>query len=143
MNLEKKLYSLVMIIQYSSSQLVLHGLNQFKEKYPDFFADISIFYIEDVESGTITEETFANSLDTADLVLIDVRSNRIAARILKEKLTTRVDVNVVTLLSAGMDLMKLNRLGSFHMGQFMTKFVKDKKSKKGKDASRKRRGKIH
>ncbi|HUY00392.1 MAG TPA: cobaltochelatase subunit CobN [Candidatus Deferrimicrobium sp.] len=135
MSIEKKSYSLVMIIQYTSSQMVLQGLIQFRGKYPNFFSDITIFYIEDIESGNISEEMFAANLDTAELVLIDVRSNRIASRILKEKLTNRSDVTVLTLLSAGMDLMKLNRLGTFHMGQFMTKFVKDKRPKKGKESS--------
>ncbi len=119
-----------MVIQYSSSQLVLNGLELFSKKYPQFFADIEIFYVEEIEIGTISEQTFGSALETADLVLIDVRSNRITARVLKEKLRDRTDVNVVTLLSAGMDLMKLNRLGSFDMGKFMSKFVKEKKSSK-------------
>lgn len=122
----EKSYTLTMIIQYSSSQVVLQGLNIFRDKFGAFFSEINLFYIEDVESGTVEQNTFSEALDAADLVLIDVRSNRIAARILKERLSNRTNVNIVTLLSAGMDLMKLNRLGTFHMGQFMQRFVKDK-----------------
>ncbi len=129
MVIEVQSYTLTMIIQYSSSQLVLQGLNIFKEKYGTFFKGINIFYVEDIESGMIKEQVFAEALDTADLVLIDVRSNRIAARILKEQLSNRFDVNVVTLLSAGMDLMKLNKLGTFNMGKFMSRFVKQENSK--------------
>ncbi len=116
-----------MIIQCTSSQTVLRGLKIFTEKYPNFFSDIKIFYNEDIETGVISEDEFRTALDASDLVLIDVRSNRITSRILNEKLSDRTDVNVVTLLGAGMDLMKLNRLGSFHMGKFMSKFVKNKR----------------
>ncbi|MFX1294095.1 MAG: cobaltochelatase subunit CobN, partial [Promethearchaeota archaeon] len=129
MNRKIKFNTLLMIIQYSSSQMVLQGLKIFREKYGDFFSCIKIFYVEEVESSVISEEAFGKALESADLVLIDVRSNRITARIIKERLINRTDVSVVTLLGTGMDLMKLNRLGTFHMGKFMSKFVKDKKYK--------------
>ncbi|MHA1265565.1 MAG: cobaltochelatase subunit CobN [Candidatus Helarchaeota archaeon] len=129
MNKKIKSNTLLMIIHYSSSQMVLQGLKIFREKYGDYFSDIKIFYVEEIESSVISEEIFGTALESADLVLIDVRSNRVTARILKERLTNRTDVNVVTLLGAGMELMKLNRLGTFHMGKFMSKFVKDKKHK--------------
>ena len=128
----EKIRTLVTVIQYSSSELVLNGLNLFREKYGDFFSNIHIYYVEEIEAGDIREEEFGSVLEKADLVLIDVRSNRITARVLKEKLDQRTDVNVAVLLSAGVELMKISRLGDFHLGSYMSKFVKDKKINKDK-----------
>ncbi|TFF89153.1 MAG: cobaltochelatase subunit CobN [Promethearchaeota archaeon] len=122
--------NLTMVVQYSSSQMVLQGLEEFKEKYGDFFTEISIFYVEDIETDVIPDDDFIGALDKADLVLIDVRSNRKTARILQEKLNNRTNVNVVVLLGAGLDLLKLTRLGDFHLGTYMNKFIKEKKEKK-------------
>ncbi|MBD3227848.1 MAG: DUF3479 domain-containing protein [Candidatus Lokiarchaeota archaeon] len=124
--------NLTIVMQYSSSQMVLQGLKKFKDKYGNFFSTISIFYVEDIETEVTPEDDFKNALDKADLVLIDVRSNRKTASILQEKLKDRTDVNIVVLLSAGLDLLKLTRLGDFHLGEYMSKFVKNKKKKTNK-----------
>ena len=55
MNMEKS-RSLVTVIQYSSSELVLNGLNLFREKHGEFFSNIHIYYVEEIESGDEQEK---------------------------------------------------------------------------------------
>ncbi|MHA1229899.1 MAG: cobaltochelatase subunit CobN [Candidatus Helarchaeota archaeon] len=125
MNKIKKSYKLVIIIQYTSSQLVIDGLNIFNSKYNGFFNEFRIYYVDDIENGKISEDNFIMDLRTADLIMIDVRSNRITARILENELKDRSDVNVVVLLSAGFEIMKISRLGKFHLGTYVKKFIKE------------------
>ncbi len=116
-------FHVVLVVQYCSSAVINEGFSRFQSKFPEFFSKVSLFFVEDIESENIAPESLQIALQTAELVLIDVRSNRITARVLQDEFAKRDDVTVVTLLGAGTEMLGLTRLGSFHLGALMGKFA--------------------
>ncbi|MBD3351442.1 MAG: hypothetical protein GF364_08140, partial [Candidatus Lokiarchaeota archaeon] len=121
---DKNKCKLVMVIQYSSSVVVFEGIRQFQTKHNAFFSDIKVFYVEDIESEKMSSENLRTELMSADLVMIDVRSNRITAKTLIKTLKDQPETNAVVLMGTGMEIQGLTRLGDFNLGDVMNKFAK-------------------
>lgn len=117
-----------MIVQFSSSTLVVRGLRQFQRAHAGFFTTIDLFYVEEVEAGQVPPARVGAALDAARVVLFDVRSNRTTARLLRDHLANREDVIVVSLLGTSMDLLALNRLSDFDLASMGARFAGSKEA---------------
>jgi cobaltochelatase CobN len=103
----------VFLINAALTEALLNGVELFRQQHGDRLS-VRVFSTHDVEEEAVSPRTVAQSLESADMVFLDIRGGGKAAGICTRVLpATRQPVAL--LLGGAPDIMALLRLGSFSM----------------------------
>ncbi|MEX2684079.1 MAG: cobaltochelatase subunit CobN [Candidatus Sigynarchaeota archaeon] len=99
--------------------------------------DISVFFVNDVETGVVSKSTFVTAIHDANVLMIDIRGNNLAAELIVETYEAMErdepalfkEKSIVSLVGGNEEIRRLTKLGPFMARSIPSK----KKSELGMD----------
>ena len=97
----------------------MDALAEIKEKHGTVL-DFHLYYAHQIDEELVDEELLRRDLQRSDIVLVDIRGQGKASRIVMEVLPNTRNT-VMTLVGGSSDIIGLTRIGSFSMSRFLKK----------------------
>jgi cobaltochelatase CobN len=109
--------SVACLINAAGSEMLLEGLAAFQKEFGRRFRT-SVSYAHEVEEERVCPEAVRSDLETADLVLLDIRGTGRAATLASSALAGTTG-DVVVLMGGSLEVLALVRMGAFSMREIL------------------------
>ena len=103
------------LINAASSEMLLDGLASFQEQFGRRFRT-AVYYAHEIEEERVSLEAIRSDLESADLVLLDIRGAGRAAS-LASSLLSGTPGDVVVLMGGSPEILALVRMGTFSLAK--------------------------
>ncbi|MBN2153267.1 MAG: cobaltochelatase subunit CobN, partial [Candidatus Lokiarchaeota archaeon] len=112
--------SIVIVSTMVCTRNLIDAASSVQEQLGDVF-ELTIYFVNDVNSGNVTRLDFTSAIHDADVLLVDIRGNDLASEIIVETYATmereEPDLfkarNIVSLVGGNEEIRRLTKLGSF------------------------------